>query len=535
MNLFQPGETIIRKVQLSVPAGQDALLTRLRVENTLQAASLHPVGLPPSAILVIKQVADPRLGRLAASRPDYAATQNWARTFNLRVGRLAARAVRPLVQSVPPDAQAVLFADWAELLACLALDWLDRSLWARWWWRSIFPRADLGRLIPTAFVESAPDLPAALETLLRLGRAPDFARRLDAASAREMLLAVLRAFDLPALERALFLPDPPRVEQERSRRQDVPVARNQPQDVAVAYHEKKIPERTDPVARPENPFETIAPEASSMTGLLPEVRNLLGVALMLRRAPAVVRSEEFAVRLTAWQAAGSPLRAQMFPAAPAAGVSGSAQGGEDVPVALAENIRSAASPSRQPGGETIVSPAPLAQVTQTDFGGVFYLLNLVVYLEIYGDFTRPAQPGWDLSSWDLLSLLGGHWLGDEFKTDRLWLLLADLAGRDPQDPPGADFHPPPGWEAPFLQFGLLPDRPWLEQLAHILRARLALALGFDDLPRLLSQPAQVFLASTRLDVHFSLAAHPLELRLAGLDRDLGWLPAAGYAIFYHFE
>jgi hypothetical protein len=543
LSLHLQGETIIRKVQISAPSRQDVLLARLRVESALQAASLRPPGLPPSAILVIKRVADPHLGRLTASRPDYAATQTWARTFDLHVAALSKRAARPFHGPVASDAQAVLFADQAELLACLALNWLDGSLSAHWWWRSIFPNADFSGLIPSAFVESAPDIPAALEILARIGRVADFSRRLDAPLARAMFAALLRAFDLPALEQALLIPDSPRVQPKKS----------QIQDIVVGLGGQSAPAQASPAAQPDNPFETMAPEVASIPGLLPEAQNLLGIALMLRRAPAVVRSEEFAARLTAWQAAGRPIRARAARTtmdgpvrtqtvqedAQPVGVVEPAKSGEDSPLptfASRQNIQQVEH-QQKPAAlhETHLSPTPVVRVTETSFGGVFYLLNLVVFLEIYGDFTRPDRPGWDLSPWDLLSLLGTHWLGDEFKADPLWTLLADLAGRDPKDPPGADFHPPPDWKTPFLQFGPPPEQPWLEQLAYILRARLTLALGFDDLPRLLAQPAQVFISSTRLDVYFSLAAHPLEVRLAGLDRDLGWLPAAGYAIFYHFE
>jgi hypothetical protein len=542
LSLPLQGETTIRKVQISASRGQDALLTRLRVESALQVASLHLPGLPPSAILVIKRVADPHLGRLTASRPDYAATQTWARTFDLRVAAISKQAARPLYGPVSSDAQAVLFADQAELLTCLALDWLDGSLSAHWWWRSIFPDADFSRLIPSAFVESAPDIPAALETLARIGRAGDFCQRLDALPARAMFVALVRVFGLPSLERAFLAPDSQRVQPKKS----------QIQDVVVGLDRQSFPARAGPAAHPDNPFELMAPEAASIPGLLPEAQNLLGTALMLRRAPRLIRSEEFAARLTAWQAAGrpsrarvawqamdSPIRTQTANDVKPVGVVEPAGSGEAPPLsALAprQNTQQVEHPQKSAAlHEKHLSPRPVVRVTETSFGGVFYLLNLVVFLEIYGDFTRPDRPGWDLAPWDLLSLLGTHWSGDEFKADPLWTLLAHLAGRDPKDPPGADFHPPSGWETPFLQFGLLPEQPWLEQLAHILRARLALALGFDDLPRLLVQPAQVFISSTRLDVHFSLVAHPLEVRLAGLDRDLGWLPAAGYAIFYHFE
>ena len=41
--------------------------------------------------------------------------------------------------------------------------------------------------------------------------------------------------------------------------------------------------------------------------------------------------------------------------------------------------------------------------------------------------------------------------------------------------------------------------------------------------------------SARVDAHFSLAKHPIELRMAGLDRDPGWVPAGGRSIYFHYD
>jgi hypothetical protein len=41
--------------------------------------------------------------------------------------------------------------------------------------------------------------------------------------------------------------------------------------------------------------------------------------------------------------------------------------------------------------------------------------------------------------------------------------------------------------------------------------------------------------ATRLNVTFELARLPLAVRLAGLDRDPGWVPAAGRYVAFHFE
>src|SRR4029453_19226509 len=45
---------------------------------------------------------------------------------------------------------------------------------------------------------------------------------------------------------------------------------------------------------------------------------------------------------------------------------------------------------------------------ETDFGGVFYLLNAALQLGLYGDFTTPMQPGLALPVWDFLALVGGE-------------------------------------------------------------------------------------------------------------------------------
>jgi hypothetical protein len=37
-----------------------------------------------------------------------------------------------------------------------------------------------------------------------------------------------------------------------------------------------------------------------------------------------------------------------------------------------------------------------------------------------------------------------------------------------------------------------------------------------------------------VDAYFSIATHPLAIRMAGLDRDPGFLPAAGKDIRFHF-
>jgi hypothetical protein len=84
-----------------------------------------------------------------------------------------------------------------------------------------------------------------------------------------------------------------------------------------------------------------------------------------------------------------------------------------------------------------------------------------------------------------------------------------------------------------------PRARWVAEVAAYLRPRLRLALGLapgDDLARFLFRhPATVAVSAEAVTVELSLDTLPIEIRVAGLDRDLGWLPAAGRALAFRFS
>lgn len=253
---------------------------------------------------------------------------------------------------------------------------------------------------------------------------------------------------------------------------------------------------------------------------------------------------------------------------------------------------SPATPRKQPA--TRSRSRAFGPPIRTRLGGMFYFVNLALYLRLYSD-----EDNLSLSPWDFVALVGGALLGDAaLDDDPVWALLAELAGRTPDEPPGAGFMPPtewrlpPAWLAPFeatalarasedrlvishpegfvivdveargdrtsqLAAELAPygiagaaanaalltplDAPldrWLAWLVPYLRARLRRVLAVDDagLPALLlAHPARVHVTDTHLDVVLPLDILPIEIRIAGLDRDPGWVPAAGRFIAFHFE
>ncbi|MDQ1639056.1 MAG: hypothetical protein QOF62_2395 [Pyrinomonadaceae bacterium] len=249
---------------------------------------------------------------------------------------------------------------------------------------------------------------------------------------------------------------------------------------------------------------------------------------------------------------------------------------------------------------------------ETEFGGLFYLINLALYLGLYGDFTTPAEPGIELNIWDFVALLGRELVGKPLEDDPVWKLLAQLAARDEGEQPGRNFKPEDEWRMPlewlkpfseegtlcwsvdparlrlfhssgFLMLDILKEenpsdqlrreissfefqlpsfesredpslRPeletrdpklltsidvWLGRLLPYVRARLRKSLDLieteDPANVLCRQRARIRTTATHVDVYFALSELPLVIRLAGLDRDPGWVPSAGRFVTFHFE
>ena len=135
--IVEPGKTYVRRLR-AVTAERDALALRLRLERALAAADLHPPGLSPSAVLCVRKLTGRRAHALLAAGGGAYALADWQRAVAAAVEQLARHAASPARGPVPAGAEAVIFRDQAELLACLAADCCEEAVPARWWWRSLF-------------------------------------------------------------------------------------------------------------------------------------------------------------------------------------------------------------------------------------------------------------------------------------------------------------------------------------------------------------------------------------------------------------
>lgn len=259
-------------------------------------------------------------------------------------------------------------------------------------------------------------------------------------------------------------------------------------------------------------------------------------------------------------------------------------GAETVILAPEPNARLAPQATWSPfadlsGGETLAPLSAPGAAFDTAFGGLAFLVNAFLAMGLYPDFTRPLDPALPVPPLALADRLGLHWFGARYRHDplRRW-----IAQRAPQIPLPRRWRAGLEWLDPFsggrswhggstlwhaagfplanrctaararrlvralgtpLASGArgrsMPktrhDPDWLECLALFLAARFRRAAPDAALtPAALAIPARVVVSDARLDLHFALATLPLALRLAGLDRDPGWLPAEGRDLRFHF-
>lgn len=538
-----------RIARLRWRGGGDALAARRALERALAAFAWQPDG---ATIVCVRRL------RGALQRSGALAGRD-GRPWREELEALAAHAPRPWREPVPANAEAVWFADEVELLACLAVDVARGRAGAAWWWPALLgTRADREQwwrrwtqapeLLPVVLCRLAARdevsavlaamAPQESQSLLRMvaathavdevwlntGQQPatvlpqspwTAAMNREAMAVRAQVQMALGALPetMPHAARLLTLA---LVLVERPRWLRVP-------GFAVLMErvtrESTLPVGVPPDFGPEvDDAHRIAPTPAAPTARRLASHQPLDAAAPVRSAsvpaPAIapVTERAWPVPATPTQA-GAPARLSFEgeTLAPRAGASARPRAADATP-ALATELR--AEPSRLHADSA--------------HAGTLYLLPIAVHLGWYGNFTQPRARGLALHPADLLALLAQHLLGTPWAADPLARLLAAWAGRAPDEPPGRDFVPDDGQSLD----------EWVAQRAQALAARAAEALGEPAdavLPWLTCRPGRVSLTDTELVARFDLASHPLAIRLAGLDRDLGWLPAGGRSVRFQFD
>lgn len=436
---------------------------RAGLETRLSASSLRPAGMPPSAILLIDELADPLPGRLAAGG-GLRCDPGWQQALEQRLTALYQRAVRPRAGTLPAGAQAVLFRDRGELIACWTLAGL-RGQTSTWWWRLLrLPAGGAGA--SPAYAALSPDprwLPAAAARLADWGALLEVAAALERGEAAQLERGLRAAYRLPA---------PPAASPQGAA--DAPAIRSASMPHTPPTRRRAPDTPTGPSSR--GPWAPWLP-APACIRLHAEQEALFGLALILFHAPERARApgfetrraERLAVRrsrrpapqagtepaafpVTATsplgagdafaaggtpvtadaraggEAAPSPTGAPAFareepragqPAASPASELRSAAGGEAASTGEAGRVWEGDAPRTSPPLDDDSQPAPADSLLEarlpTRIGGVLYLVHLLVELDLPAVFE---------ADWRLASAVGGWGTLD--------LVARGLLAADPQ-------------------------------------------------------------------------------------------------------
>ena len=442
-------------------------------------------------MLCVRQIRDPRPGSVRIHTAAGPLSLDWEQAVRDRLDSISTSALRPAHTRVTSSAEAVLFADTAELLACLASDLCAGYAHERWWWRSLYGERDLKHVLLGALLEPPNSVPSVLEHLARQAQTIAFVQRLTEREVDVLITGMLTAFGLVELQAAFTSPVVPGPDRPKRPRADATQSTSVPRHATRGDARRRPTPSASPPADsdrpPLPPWAGLVPESAD-PGLSPRQQLLLGVALLLGRSPRSVRSADFVRATRTWWA--EITRPSLSPAdvspvserqlggqlarptrrrsatTPASGVSRNATRPSLTPGIVRhhppERSRPATLPTVEsppntepasdsepdcsheppPPGPRAADPVPDAVVIHTQLGGIFYLLNVGIALDLYGDFTQPLRPGIDLSIWDFLTLVARRLLRRHYPADPIWNLLRELAGRGPRQAPGADFSPP---------------------------------------------------------------------------------------------
>jgi hypothetical protein len=223
-------------------------------------------------------------------------------------------------------------------------------------------------------------------------------------------------------------------------------------------------------------------------------------------------------------------------------------------------------PGAVPLGEPLTNELGLEDGIETSLGGVLYLINVMVALDLPECFEADWQLASRLGHWGTLEALGRALLSsptEEDCADPIWAALAALAGREPSArlggglPRRAPYHPPSDWPkppSPTARSRALPRSPllgciapalgrWLACALPAIQYRLETALASDadetdergPITARLHKRGRLHVTLTHVDLVMPLDAISMAVRLAGLDRDPGWLPTFGRVVLFHFD
>lgn len=434
-----------------------------------------------------------------------------------RIGSLAAQHVAAALAD-GSGVEMVRYPDAAALVAALSADLVAGEAARRWWWRQ--ERDLLALPLATAlarlWARHAPELLAACRRLAEQRHLVAVIASFDGSAAAEVLDAMARSVGTPATVQVLAaLRVPDAVDPVR---QMVLLAQARLPVAVAARWQPAAHAARDPVVR-----------CLTVLMALLDGRPLLAAGA---DAPALVQSM---AQMWSMEEGAHPADAQA----------------ESAAVDRSEPWRTAARP------DTVLPQEVLAQLEETSIAPV-QPQALPAASEPIAPPSKPALAVHEPTGDEASPVQQPHWDGDRIATAQvgIWHLVNVVRRRELQ-PLVSDILAGRGSGWRLLQglaqgLGLDPADPmamWLESTATeqeedavpaaaltALAQQAGLCYAVDVWnPKLLAASGVVFATATHVDVHLPLNGVRVEVRLAGLDLDPGWVPWLGRVVGFHYH
>jgi hypothetical protein len=262
---------------------------RLALMQSLASLNLHPPGMPPSAIFMIRFLNDPLPGSLISKKKSKNAWRDALHDNLTSIYREAAKPVRCALQGNPP---AVVFRDQAELLACLLADIGEHRVAHNWWWRNRhFSSPHISQRIRDVLIMEVRYAPAAFSHLAQAEKALNLIKQVEPAHAGEILQAMLGEFSLGELWALMTAAESEFNPLDLRTTKEAEGTDKSGHDQYGGIHPHSLP-----------PWSGIFTEEIWQADLHRNQAALLGVARMLHQRPAMMRNRIFLHSVAQWWA-----------------------------------------------------------------------------------------------------------------------------------------------------------------------------------------------------------------------------------------
>ena len=483
------------KLNSSMATSEQQTLRRQTI-RALEQVSIHPA-IPPAAILIVRRLPDAKPGQLLANGQaglsDQAAhrRRTWEQATQHALTGCWQTAYRPMAETVPSTANSVRFIDTAEWLACLSLDLDEGIAGDHWWWTvPLRPYRQQSRetVLSALWQSQAQWVPTAFKSLCQ--RHPEKTARLLDRLSPVVLEAVLSAiastyrFSLSAPFSEVIQtlsPYVPTTAQNLTRQKSesvqvlIALSWTLPAAVQILQTPLTAGIQYDELSTENNQVPLVEDDKR-------EVQNQEKAEQDEKDVPSHTHSDlEILKETDSERTARRP---------------------EALPAESLQHIEQATS-------------ADIG--VRTELGGLWYLVNVLSNL------------GWPRSSptltpWhQLLALSKG-------------LISQRSLSREPYFTQLSD----PVWDIFTEQTqpscpGILLEQ-WYQKTSRQVLSYLNDRLDEPtEIVSYLRESATLYFTNTHVDIVFSLEQIRMDLRIAGLDQDPGWVPELGRAIAFHYE